>query len=255
LTGKILRLYPLPPQELEPGTLYGSVELPPPERNDPQRPYVVINMVSSLDGRSAIGGKASRLGSEVDRRAMRTLRSKADAVMIGANTLRAEKLSLGLDEYSSGPQPIAVIVTKTGDIPLETRLITAEQQEVLVVIPQDAPQRRVDRLRKFASVLRVSPSPSGGINLEETLGALRSERGVKLLLVEGGPTLNHSLISANLGDELFLTLAPKLLGETTGEALALLEGPTLLLEPRVVELLSVHLAAGELFLRYKLLIA
>jgi riboflavin-specific deaminase-like protein len=248
LTGKILRLYPLPPQELEPGTLYESLELPPPERNALPRPYVVVNMVSSVDGRAAMGGKASRLGSEVDRQAMRILRSKADAVMIGANTLRAEKLSLGLDEYSTGPQPLAVILTNTGDVPLERRLITAEQQEVLVVIPQDAPERTINRLSEHASLLRVSASPSGGVNLEETLEVLRAERGVELLLLEGGPRLNHALISANLSDELFLTLAPRLLGGTSTKSLAILEGPAV--APIDVKLLSAHLAGSELYLRY-----
>jgi 2,5-diamino-6-(ribosylamino)-4(3H)-pyrimidinone 5'-phosphate reductase len=248
VTGKILRLYPLPHQELEAGTLYESLELPPTERDDLPRPYVVINMASSIDGRAAIGGKASLLGSETDRGAMRTLRSKADAVMIGANTLRAEKLSLGLDEFSSGPQPVAIIVTTIGDVPLETNLIATKQQEVLVVIAQDTSERRVTRLREHASVLRVSASPSGGVDLQETLEALRIERGIELVLVEGGPRLNHSLISANLADELFLTLAPKMLGGTSD--------PTILdsqaVAPIDVNLVSVHLASSELYLRYTL---
>jgi 2,5-diamino-6-(ribosylamino)-4(3H)-pyrimidinone 5'-phosphate reductase len=248
LTGKILRLYPLPHRQVEPGTLYESLELPPPERDDLSRPYVVVNMVSSIDGRAAIDGKASRLGSDIDRQTMRTLRSKADAVMIGANTLRAEKLSLGLDEFSSGPQPIAVIVTRTGDVPLETNLIPAKQQEVLVVTAQDTPDRFVNRLRECASVLRVSASPSGGANLEETLEILRAERGVKLLLVEGGPSLNQSLISGNFADELFLTLAPKLLGGTSDRSI--LESKAL--ASIGVKLVSVHLAGSELFLRYTL---
>jgi 2,5-diamino-6-(ribosylamino)-4(3H)-pyrimidinone 5'-phosphate reductase len=208
-------------------------------------------MVSSIDGRAAMGGKASHLGSDIDRRAMRTLRSKADAVMIGANTLRAEKLSLGLDEFSSGPQPIAVIVTETGDVPLETNLIAAEQQEVLVIAAQDTPESKINRLREHASVLRVSASPSGSVNLEETLEALRAERGVELLLVEGGPSLNHALISAHLADELFLTLAPKLLGGGSAENLTILEGGRLRAEVSL-ELLCVYLADRELFLRYRL---
>ncbi len=246
MSEKILRLYPLPHRELEPGTLYESLKLPPPEHQDISRPYVIINMVSSIDGRTAIGGKVSRLGSDIDRQAMRTLRSKADAVMIGANTLRAEKLSLGLDEYSPGPQPIAVIVTNTGDVPLETNLMTYEQQEVLVVITQDTPERRISRLRQYASVLRVSESLSGGVNLGETLEALRAERGVELLLVEGGPRLNHSLISANLCDELFLTLAAKVLGRTSDRTIV----DSQALAPADLKLRSVHLSSSELFLRY-----
>jgi 2,5-diamino-6-(ribosylamino)-4(3H)-pyrimidinone 5'-phosphate reductase len=248
LTGKVLRLYPLPHRELKPGTLYEALELPPAERDDHSRPYVVVNMVSSIDGRATIGGKASHLGSDIDRQAMRKLRSKADAVMIGANTLRAEKLSLGLDEFSSGRQPIAVIVTNTGDLPLDTNLITAKQQEVLVVTGQDTPDRFVNLLRESATVLQVSASPSGGANLEQTLEILRAEHEVELMLVEGGPSLNQSLISGNLADELFLTLAPKLLGGTSDLTILDIQA----LAPIDAKLLSVHLAGSELFLRYSL---
>jgi 2,5-diamino-6-(ribosylamino)-4(3H)-pyrimidinone 5'-phosphate reductase len=249
LTGELLRLYPLPSHELEPGTLYEDLELPPPARDYLPRPYVVMNMVSSIDGSAVIGGKASQLGSDIDRQAMRTLRSKADAVMIGAKTLRAEKLSLGLDEFSTGPQPTAVIVTQTGDVPLETNLIATKDQEVLVVTAQDTPERRISRLHEHASVLRVSASPSGGVDLEETLKALRAERGVEILLVEGGPNLNHSLISEGLVNELFLTLAPKLVGGISEHTVLDRQA----LAPVELNLLSVHLANSELYFRFALL--
>jgi riboflavin-specific deaminase-like protein len=246
-----LRLYPLPACEIPGAAIHEDIEFPPPECRDPSRPYVILNVVASVDGRTTMQGKASRVGSEVDRRAMRTLRSKVDAVMIGANTLRAERLSLGLDEFSSGPQPLAVIVTKTGDVPLETNLIAAEQQEVLVVIARAAPENKINRLRERAGVLQVPSAPSGGVDLQQTLEVLRTERGVELLLVEGGPSLNHALISALLANELFLTLAPKLLGGTPDKNLPILNG----LAPvaRYINLISTHLAGNELFLRYKLI--
>lgn len=246
MTGKILRLYPLPAQEILAGGIYEDLELPPPGRTETPRPYVIINMVSSVDGRTAVEGKSSRLGSETDRQTMRTLRSRSDAVMIGAGTLRAERLSLGLDE-PSGRQPLAVIATKTGDVPLESNLIVGEHQEVLVITTQDAPKNLDDRLRESARVLRAPATTSGAINLGEALEVLRARHTVEVLLVEGGPSLNHALISQNLADELFLTLAPKLLGGTSYE---LLDGPAL--APIDAKLLSAHLADSELFLRYAL---
>jgi riboflavin biosynthesis pyrimidine reductase len=146
LIRKIVRLYPLPAREVA-GALYEDLEMPSPWRRDASRPYVVINMVSSVDGKSTMGGKASRIGSVSDRQTMRTLRSKADAVMIGANTLRAEKLSLGLDEPARDPQPLAVIVTNTGNVPLESNLIIGEGQEVVVVAPGSLDNRFGRRAR------------------------------------------------------------------------------------------------------------
>ncbi len=170
-----LRLYPLPAREIPSSAIYEDIELPPLQRRNPLRPYVILNAVASVDGKTTIEGKSSGLGSETDRRTMRTLRSKVDAVLVGATTVRAERLSLGLDEFSSGPQPLAVITTRSGEVPLETNLIGGERQEVLVVIAQDTPKDNINRLRERASVLRVPASPSGGVDLEEALEA-REER-------------------------------------------------------------------------------
>jgi 2,5-diamino-6-(ribosylamino)-4(3H)-pyrimidinone 5'-phosphate reductase len=252
LTGKILRLYPLPAQDLMAGGIYEDLEVPPPGRRDPSRPYVIMNMVSSIDGRTAIGGRASRIGSETDRRMMRTLRTIADAVMIGAGTLRAEMLSLGLDELSRGAQPLAVIVTKTGNVPLGTNLIIGEGQEVVVITAQDASEADVERLREFASVLRVSATTSGEVSLEEALKMLGTTRGVDLLLVEGGPSHNYSLVSQGLADELFSTLASKLLGSAGPDSLTLLEGPEFSLSKiPTAQLVSIYLSDDELYLRYR----
>ncbi|MDP8947951.1 MAG: dihydrofolate reductase family protein [Actinomycetota bacterium] len=245
-----LRLYPLPVREIPSGAIYEDIELPPLQRRNPARPYVILNAVAAVDGKATIKGKSSGLGSETDRRTMRTLRSKVDAVLVGATTVRAERLSLGLDEFSSGSEPLAVIVTRTGEVPLETNLIGGERQEVLVIIAQDTPEDNINRLGERASVLRVPASPWGGVVLEEALEALRTERGVDLVLVEGGPSLNHSLISSSLADELFITISPKLLGGTSNETLTILDGPAA--APIDVKLLSAHLADSELFLRYTL---
>ncbi len=133
----ILRLYPPPAREVS--AVYEDLELPPTGHRDAVRPYVIINTVSSVDGRTTMEGKAAGIGSATDRRTMRTLRSKVDAVMIGAGTLRAEKLSLGLDGPDGLPQPLAIIVTDSGEVPLDEHLIVEEGQEVLILLSDAAP--------------------------------------------------------------------------------------------------------------------
>ena len=248
---KVLRLYPPPGREVS--AVYEDLELPPTGRSCAARPYVIINMVSSVDGRAALEGKASGIGSATDRRTMRTLRSGADAVMIGAGTLRAEKLSLGLDEAEGAPQPLAIIVTRTGDVPLEEHLIVKGGQEVLILLTDAVPRRFVERLRNLAPVMRAPADYTGAVDLERALLALRAERGVESLVVEGGPGLNHALISRHLVDELFVTVAPELLGGSAEQTLTLLRGPAVPAHDRpTLDLVSVHLADGELFLRYSL---
>ena len=247
----IRRLYPPPAREVS--AIYEDLDLPPTEHREGARPYVIINTVSSVDGRTAMEGKAAGIGSTTDRRTMRILRSKADAVMVGAGTLRAEKLSLGLDPTDGVVQPLAIIVTDTGEVPLEEHLIVEGGQEVLILLSDAAPKRVVDRLLTFEPVMRAPADPTGGVDFDAALRTLKAERGVECLAVEGGPGLNHALISRGLVDEIFLTVAPELLGGSAEQTLTLLRGPTLPDRDRpTLDLVSIHLSGDELFLRYSL---
>ena len=247
---KILRLYPPPAREVS--AIYEDLDLPPAGNREGARPYVIINSVSSVDGRTAVGGKAAGLGSGIDRQTMRILRSRADAVMVGAGTLRAERLTLGLDE-TGVPQPLAIIVTHTGDVPLEEHLIVEGSQEVLILISDGVPKRVGERLLALAPVMRAPADPTGAVDLDAALRTLKAERGVESLVVEGGPGLNHALISLDLVDELFLTVAPEVLGGCAEQTLTLLRGPTLPDRDRpTLEVVSIHLSGDEVFLRYSL---
>lgn len=243
-SGPPLRLYPPPAREVGENGIYGDLELPPPD--SPGRPCVLINMVASVDGRSSVAGKASGIGGGADRRAMRTLRSRVDAVMVGAGTLRAEKLNLGLDDPKVR-QPLAVILAGSEPVPLVDRLATNSSQSTLLIAPEDTPDPQT---RARTETLRVPNSGPGRVDLGALLKTLRSDHGVKRLLVEGGPSLNRALIDEDLADEIFLTIAPKLL---SGDESAIVRGGSPVAhEPRNLELLCVHSAGDELFLRYRL---
>jgi 2,5-diamino-6-(ribosylamino)-4(3H)-pyrimidinone 5'-phosphate reductase len=223
------------------------LSLPSGEGQNAGRPYVFMNIVCTVDGRTSVDGKASGLGSPMDRRVMRTLRSKADAVMIGGGTLRAEKLSLGLDAEDPRPQPLAVVLSNTGDVPLERNLIVDRRQRVLLLLAEDAPDGAGPRIGDRAEVRRVETT-SGAIDLAKALNTLKADYDVRRLLVEGGPKINHAILSSNLADELFVTLAPTLLGASAQEASSLVGGR--LGKRRDLMLLSAYLDADELFLRY-----
>ena len=221
-------------------------------------------MVASLDGKASVGGKAGSIGSQTDRILMRSLRACADAVMIGAGTLRAEKLRLDVPEdlakarASRGlePQPLAVLVTTRGDVPLGANLVGSSPENVLIVASPEIPQERFASLSSHVLVEIVTKEMATpaepGLDLGMALEALKGRYGVGVLLVEGGPALNHSLISSGLADEFFLTLAPKVLGGEAPESLTVVEGS--LLRPRGMapKVVSVHLFDDELFLRYAL---
>lgn len=216
-----------------------------------------INIICTVDGRSSLEGKASGLGSTADRVVMRTLRSKADAVMVGGGTLRAEKLSLGLDPEDPRSRPLGVILTNTGGVPLADNLVLDRRQSVLVLLAESADEGLARSLGDHAAIRRV-PTSAGTIDLAEALRILKADFNVERLLVEGGPTINHALISQGLADELFLTLSPMLLGTPSSSDApdvpvivpGLLGGT--LTGTRKLRLLSAEHAGDEVFLRYAL---
>jgi riboflavin biosynthesis pyrimidine reductase len=118
-------------------------------------------------------------------------------------------------------------------VPIERNLLLGDGQEVLLL-----------------SRLLASENPSGDVDIRDALEILNASYGVNVLLVEGGPTLNHALISHGLVDELFLTLAPKLLGGISSEPSTVFGNEPLPPETPTPDLLSVNLAGDELFLRY-----
>jgi 2,5-diamino-6-(ribosylamino)-4(3H)-pyrimidinone 5'-phosphate reductase len=181
--------------------------------------------------------------------------------MIGAGTLRAEKLRLDVPEHlartrkslSLRPQPLAVIATESGDLPLDTNLLGYSPDNLLILVSPNTPEERIAAFSARASVEVVrEETPTLQADPRVALEILQRRYGVGVLLVEGGPALSHSLVRRGLADELFLAMAPKLLGGARASALTILEGPTLPPQIAGPEIVSVHLAGDELFLRYTL---
>jgi len=188
------------------------------------RPWVSAIMVSSLDGRATLGGTSRRLGGPQDLQMLLALRRRADALLVGPETVRAE---------GYGPLPCpAVLVSRSFALPWEAGLFAAPGQRVLVYTRAEGEPPPV-----AATVEKVSC-----VALDEVLADLRA-RGVERLLCEGGPTLNRALLAEGLLDELYLTLAPVVSGE---------DGPAIVAPgiDAALELRSVATADGDVYLRY-----
>jgi riboflavin-specific deaminase-like protein len=201
------------------------------------RPHLAINMVATVDGRAAVHGTATGIGSARDRALMKELRAEADVVLHGAGTVRADPLSarvppeLSQQRLAQGmtPQPLGAIVTASGSLPREHPYF---QSPAVVYVLSDA---AVDVPAEVVRVRTVS----------EVLQDL-ARRGAKRVLCEGGPKLNAALLDAGLVDELHFTLAPKLVGGD--DPLTLVVGGSF---PTVhLRLISVEEHDSELFLRY-----
>jgi riboflavin-specific deaminase-like protein len=213
------------------------------------RPYLVLNMVSSLDGRAAIDWRTKGLSTEVDRLLFHHLRTQADAVMVGAGTARIERYgrvakSGELRDKREGEglarDPLAVVVSGRLDLPADLPLLHEPEQKVLIATASDAVLPGLGEQVEYARV---------GDDLPLLMARLREDHGIRSVLCEGGPTLNSFLLAAGLVDELFLTLNPKLAGGAA--ALTIVAGRELV-EPAELSLMSVAEGGGDLFTRWRL---
>jgi riboflavin-specific deaminase-like protein len=219
------------------------------EKAGEERPFVATNFAVTVDGRATIGGVSGPIGSDADTEMLSRLRTRFDAVMIGAGTMRAENYGRLASKQETqerreriglSPEPLMVIVSGRLDLPWDAPLFTAGGGRVLVFTSSEAepPETKAD--------LRVVRH-EGGVDLAAALRHLRGECDIRALLCEGGPHLHSQLWAAGLVDELFLTTAPRLTG---ADAPRILEGETL---PKIAELGLAWLLEhdGELFSRYQ----
>jgi riboflavin biosynthesis pyrimidine reductase len=220
------------------------------QRAPEHRPYTIANFVASVDGAVAVDGRSAALGDDGDRAIFHTLRSEVDAVLAGTNTLRSENYGriVPLAERRAArvqagrsPEPIACVITRSGRVPLGIPLFAEPEARVVVFSPV---YLDLAGTRAQIDVVRTDPVRSDPLNA--ALRTLRADFGVSTLLCEGGATLFGSLLAEELIDELFLTLAPKLVG---GGGPTLNAGPAL---PRLAQLrIEWLLARNEsLYLRY-----
>jgi riboflavin-specific deaminase-like protein len=233
---------PTSPADLASGLGLGAKALP-------NRPYLVINMVSSLDGKATIDWRTRGLSTELDRQLFHHLRTQADAVMVGAGTVRIERYGrmTKTDELRDKREreglardPLAVVVSARLDLPADLPLLNEPEQRVLLATGSDATLPGLGDQVEYARV---------GDDLPLLMARLREDHGVRSVLCEGGPTLNSHLLAAGVVDELFLTLNPKLVGGAA--ALTIVAGRDLV-EPAELDLISVAEGDGDLFTRWRM---
>lgn len=212
-----------------------------------ERPYLFTNFAVTIDGHATLDGRSGPIGSDTDTALLMALRESAEAVMVGAGTMRVERYGrilpgedrrLRRERAGLASDPLAVLVSNRFDLPWDAGLFTCGFGEVLVFTASDEPAPET------ATEVEVIRHP-GGVDLGAAMRHLRRERGIRGLLCEGGPRLHGDLLGAGLVDELFVTLGPKLAGGL-GPRLA----AGLAEQPIEVELRWLLEEGSELYARY-----
>lgn len=254
----------------------GDLRFPPAPSN---RPYVIANFVSTLDGVVSFNIPGQMQGKEIsgtdegDRFIMGLLRASADAVIIGASTFRAggpkalwtpESISPSAKDLyhqyrknalKKPAYPLVVIVSGEGDLNLASATFHKPELAVLIITTDQGNRALmksgVDRLpnvrvKRFSGAAqRIAPA--------FILKFLKQKFGVRLLLHEGGPTFFGEFLAGKFADELFLTIAPQIAGRIHARPRpALVAGVEF--SPKTApwwNLLSAKQAGDHLYLRFQ----
>jgi riboflavin biosynthesis pyrimidine reductase len=239
-----------------------------------QRPTLIANFVSTLDGVVAFDTDGSSGGGEVsgffnpDRFVMGILRAMADAVLVGAGTVRASpthewtarrvhrgssqayaqwRATLGI----SAPQPTTIVATTRGGLDPRHPGLSAPDVPVIVATTKAGATRQAAAGLAPNATVEIAGS-GGGIAATKLIDVAESI-GARLVLCEGGPHLIGDLLRAGLLDELFLTIAPQVAGRDEKlERFGFVEGLTFsVADAPWTKLVSVRRAGDHLFLRYR----
>ena len=239
----------------------------------PDRPTVIANFVSTIDGVVAFDTDGSSGGGEVsgffdpDRFVMGLLRAMSDVVLVGAGTVRAApthewtprrvhkrsaasfeawRRTLGIE----AAQPTTIVATASGDLDLaHPGLSASDVPVILATTPSGAERLRAAGPRPNATIETIG---SGRQVPAADLIALAASTGARLVLCEGGPHLIGDLLAAGLLDQVFLTIAPQLAGrDETKPRLGLVQGTAFSVSDAPwASLGAVRRSSDHLFLRY-----
>lgn len=200
------------------------------------RPGVAAVAIATMDGRAAIGGTSGGLGNPADAALLQAMRRRADVVLVGAGTVRAE-------DYGPAPAPTRLAVVSRS-LEVGGRIFGDPGNPPLVLAGPGADRRKARAIERRGGEVAVLP----GTSPADILGEL-ARRGLHRVALEGGPSLYARFLADDAVDEVFLTLAPTWLGAgpvTLGDR----DGGNGGAVPRGFALEAVAHSDSHLFLRY-----
>ena len=175
-------------------------------------PFVHLKSAMSLDGKIAsYTGQSQWITGPAARNRVHTLRDTCDAIMVGIGTVLADNPSLTTRLSYQGKNPTRVIVDSMARTPLTANVVTDGLAKTIIAVTDKAPGERVNALRACGVEVLVAENKQDGVNLSLLFKEL-GKRQITSLLVEGGASINASVLEDNLVDKVHWFIAPKIIG-------------------------------------------
>jgi len=219
------------------------------------KPYVILNAAMTLDGKIATKTGNSEISGKEDLERVHELRKEVDGIMVGINTVLTDDPRLTIHKIPSKKldNPIRVVVDNHGRTPLNSRILNDDALTIIAVSNQNEMDNlSLERCAKLSKLADIFYSKEDPVNLKELMNYLYS-KGIKTLMLEGGSTLNFSMIENNLIDEIKIAISPMVVGGKNAKTLFDGKGFDFMKDAINLELKNNYQLGKDLILEYEVL--
>ncbi|MBC7119117.1 MAG: 2,5-diamino-6-(ribosylamino)-4(3H)-pyrimidinone 5'-phosphate reductase [Methanobacteriaceae archaeon] len=214
------------------------------------KPYVILNAAMTLDGKIATHTGSSEISGKKDLIRVHKLRRECDAIMVGINTVLIDnpRLTIHKIKADKSENPTRIVVDSKARTPPDSRILNKEAPTIIAV-SKSAPEEKIKKLSKKAKIITAGDDK---VNLK-TLMAELGKIGIKKLMLEGGSTLNFSMLKEGLVDEVRVCIAPMIVGGVKAKTLVGGQGIPYMKDAIKLKLEKYYPLGDDLILEYKVI--
>lgn len=214
------------------------------------KPYVILNSAMTLDGKIATKTGSSEISGNEDLLRVHKIRKEVDAIMVGINTVLVDDPRLTVHKIPAEPSdnPVRIVVDSRARTPLNSRVLNSDAPTIIVVSEEAEPEK-VKKLKENVDVIVCGEKR---VDLKCLMEKIVFQ-GVETLMLEGGSTLNYSMLASGLVDEVRVCIAPMIAGGFNAKTLADGEGVDFMKDAFALEFKKVYRLGEDLILEYMVL--
>lgn len=214
------------------------------------KPYVILNSAMTLDGKIATKTGSSEISGPEDLLRVHKLRKELDSIMVGINTVLEDDPRLTIHKVPSekSDNPLRVVTDSRARTPLNSRVIN-EDASTLIAVTEKASSQKLQDLKNVGENVDVVITGKDRVDLSLLMDEL-ARRGIRTLMLEGGSTLNYSMLRSGLVDEVRVCLAPMIAGGVKAKTLVGGEGVDYMKDAFKLKLKKSYSLGEDLILEY-----
>lgn len=220
------------------------------------RPYVILNAAMTLDGKIATSSGSSNISGAKDLERVHELRKDCDGIMVGIGTVLADDPRLTVHKIDAKPSdnPVRIVVDSKCRTPADARITNGDAKTIIAMANEYKDEFKASDKYEILKSKGVKFFFSGDVQVDlKMLMIYLHEEGIDKLMLEGGSTLNFSMIKAGLIDEISICVAPMVVGGVNAKTFFDGEGFNTMDESVKLKLIDYYRLDKDFILNYKVL--